>query len=238
MRRQTSRRAFLASAATATGLLAGCSSNTEVTTPAPDDPVASAAIPDAPDEYQYATMGASDAPLTVDYYGNWKCPYCGQFSKNGLGRIVTEYVQPGDVKLRFRALTYLQNDDGEWQVWLGEDAARASEVGLAVWNAQPEAYWPFHETVMGSQGNERTEWATFDALEAMATSAGVENWSEIEQAANTEQYRERLLETSRDASRAGISGTPTLDVDGQVVSAITRDGFNEGAVFAVIDEKV
>jgi protein-disulfide isomerase len=231
--------------ATPTGTATATPSATPSETPTPVEstssdrgPVGSAPIPDAPDQYTYATMGADDAPLTVDYYGNWKCPYCKRFSARGLVELVREYVRPGRIRVRFRTLTYKPDDDGELEVWFGPDAVRLGKVGLALWNREPDAYWPFHETVMEQQGDPSTEWATFDRIEDLAASAGVTDWSAIERDASDSRYETLLRRTARTAADAGIGLTPTLDINGQAVQPIGRDGFKRRTVFDTIDSEL
>ncbi|MFT4922124.1 MAG: protein-disulfide isomerase [Haloarculaceae archaeon] len=264
MASMSSRREFLLTATTVAGVVSGCSSDpTETmssersqtttrapksgqktskasveTTPIDRGPVARAPIPDAPDAYTYTTMGSSDASLTVEYYGNWKCPYCQQFSTNGLVEIVREYVKSGQIRLQFRTLAYTRNDANEWEVWPGEDAARIGEVGLGIWETDPAASWPFHETVVENQGDPGSEWATFDRLETLARRAGMEQWAPVERRASEKQFRPRLLQTARTAEANGISSTPTLNVDGRVLVPIDQDGFIEKTVFEAIDEQM
>jgi hypothetical protein len=81
-----------------------------------NEDVANAPVPDSPSSLTYGTMGGGDRP-TVTYYGNWKCPYCAQFSASFLGDLVTDYVESGDINLRFRALSYING-----KPFLGPDA--------------------------------------------------------------------------------------------------------------------
>ena len=182
------------------------------------NPVASAPVPPSPGDHEYAVMGTGDASLTVTYYGSWKCPYCAQFDTGFLGDLVTDYVQPGKMALRFRALTYTTKGP-----FLGPDAPNASRAGLAVWNAEPDAYWAFHHHVFANQPPEKQEWATADKLVSFAEAAGVEQTDAIRSAIDGNQYEGLLQRTSQDAGRAGVTGTPTLVVKGQAVSPFKQE---------------
>lgn len=183
--------------------------------PVPDGPVANAPVPDdAPDGYTYATMGSGDGP-TVTYYGNWKCPYCAQFSTGFLSDVVTDYVEPGDVDLQYRALSYF---DGE--PFLGADAPRAARAGLAVWNADPGSYWTFHEYVMANQPPEARAWATTDTLVAFAEAAGVEGVDAVREEIESGAYEAAVMDTSDAASAAGVDSTPALVIDGEALNPL------------------
>lgn len=176
----------------------------------PDGPVATAPISNQPGEYTYAAMGPQGPVVT--YFGNWKCPNCAAFSTGFLGDIVQEYVEPGDLRLRFRGVAYLPDGDP----WKGPDAPRAARAGMAVWNVDPDAYWPYHELVFAEQPPEDEQWATADRLAEFAHVAGVDGVDEVRTQVENGQY-EDALQSSADAAEGTIEGVPTLLVDGETV---------------------
>lgn len=183
-----------------------------------DIPTADVPLPDTPGEHQYAVMGSPESALTVTYYGNWKCPYCAKFSTGFFGELVSEYVHPGKIAIEYRNLTYVGGEP-----FLGPDAPAAARAGLAVWDYEPESYWPFHEYVFANQPPERKAWATGDRLVSFADAAGVSNPSVIRTAIRNGTYENALRETSTAARKAGVNGTPTLVIDGQAVSGLDRE---------------
>lgn len=236
------RRRFLAAAGLAgVSGLAGCSSlggpsgsdggGSGVGTP-PPGAVSGAPIPDDPPSFDYATAGTGDAPV-VTYVGNWKCPFCAGFSTGesdepvlALGTILSEYVEPGDVSLRYRGLAYGSNGEP----FLGPDAPRATRAGLAVWTVDPESYWNYHEHVMANQPPESETWATTDRLVRFAEQAGVASVEEVRSAIEDGQFEERVAATTEAAADAGVGGTPALVIDGDVHSPFepqkTRDALD------------
>lgn len=183
----------------------------------PNNVVTNAPLPSNPGEYKYAVMGKSDAPVTVTYYGNWKCPYCADFSSGFLKTLVSDYVQPGDIQIEYRCLAYF---DG--QPFLGPDAPRAGRAGLAVWNLDPEKYWTFHEYIFKHQPPESQRWATTDALVGAMEAVGVSGVGQARKWLNGDKFQSALEKTADRASQLGISGTPHLVVDGSVVSPFKK----------------
>ncbi|MXR43067.1 thioredoxin domain-containing protein [Halobaculum sp. WSA2] len=216
-RRLLTRRRFLA----ASGVIAlsGCLSGEDTGSPDTEveGPVANAPIPDDPRSFTYARTGSADRP-TVTYYGNWKCPYCADFSTGFLGDIITDYVEPGDVNLQFRALAYI---DGE--PFLGPDAPRAAQAGLAAWNVGPETYWRYHEYVFANQPPESATWATTDKLVSFAEEAGVPETGQLRTKIQEQAYESPIRETSQAAADAGVSGTPALVIDGETVNPLSDE---------------
>ena len=212
----TSRRRFLLAGGTvAAAGLAGCLSSGSADLPdeVPSTAVTNAPIPESPGDYDYATTGSGESP-TITYYGNWKCPYCARFSTNALNTIVSDYVEPGDLSLRFRA----------WTGFLGSDDVRAGKAGLAVWNVAPDTYWTFHEYVMAHQPPESKKWATTDWLTTAAEKVGVSGVDAVRSRIESDRYNSLLRKTADRAQSAGYQGTPTLVVDGQTVQAMTQEG--------------
>ena len=212
--RLLTRRQFLATSGALA--LSGClgGENIESTNTAVDA-VANAPDPDDPTSSTYARAGAADRP-TVTYYGNWKCPYCADFSTGFLGNIVTDYVEPGDISLQFRALAYI---DGE--PFLGSDSPRAAQGGLGVWNVAPETYWRYHEYVFANQPPEGEEWATTNKLMSFAEEAGVTETEQLQTKIQEQAYESPIRETSQAAVDAGVSRTPTLVIDGETVNPLS-----------------
>jgi len=220
---RSTRRAFIGGlAVTGTTGLAGCSGLFG----GDSNPVANAPIPDNPGQYTYETMGSSDAPVSGAFVTNWKCPHCSTFSTGFLGTIVEEYVEPGDVILEHRALAYSGQNP-----WMGEDAPRAAEAGLAVWRTDPASYWEYHEHVMANQGNPRDTWATTDRLVGFAEDVGVSNVEAVRTAIEDRTYEQTVRSTASALGRAGITSTPALVIEGEVFNAL-----NKSAVKTALDE--
>lgn len=221
----TSRRGVLAAtgATLGTAALAGCTSilggGSNEGTPEPGA-VREAPIPDSPDQQTYATMGTGESPV-VTYFGNWKCPFCAHFSTGEsdnpvlpLGTIVTDYVEPGDLSLRYRAFSYRENGSP----FLGQDSPRAARAGLAVWNLDPQNYWAFHEQVMANQPPEDEQWATVDRLVSFAEEAGVGPTGKVRTALQEGTYEKPVRANTQAGMDAGIGGTPSVVVDGDPYS--------------------
>ncbi|MWG35261.1 DsbA family protein [Halomarina oriensis] len=223
----SSRRRFLLTSGTvaATGL-AGClgGSSADLPEDVPDTPVTNAPVPSSTDGLTYATMGSGDGP-TVTYFGNWKCPFCAEFSASALNDIAADYVAPGDLNLRYRAWNIFQNDD-----------LQAARAGLAVWNVAPDRYWTFHEYVMTNQPPESQEWATADWLTTAAERVGVEDVDTVRSRTESDQYDDVFQQTASDAQSAGYRGTPTLVVDGRNVSPMTESGELPDSTRSALDQ--
>lgn len=222
----TSRRTILSTLGTS-GLiaLAGCLGGSQPST----DSVEGAPIPENPADRTYPEMG-TDGPR-ITYYGNWKCPVCAEFSIGSdrvlsLGTLVEDYVNPGSLRIRYRAMAYTSSGDP----FLGPDAIRAARAGLAVWNVDPARFWPYYEEIMRNQPPENEHWATTDRLLSFAEDADVDSINEVRDLLEGDAYHDAVSATTEAAQQVGVDGTPLLVVDGVVHSPFdttrTRDALD------------
>lgn len=182
----------------------------EVTIEPPSNPLSS--VPVADDGTEYARMGAADA-TTVTLFGNWKCPYTRAFVLEQLPGIVDDFVRPGDVAIRFRAIVYRSGEP-----FLGPDAPRAGRAGLGVWESDPGAFWRYFMYVFANQPPESRRWAKASLLGRFAEAADVANPNLIEEAATGETYADRLSATVDSADRHGVWSVPRVLYDGDVTA--------------------
>jgi protein-disulfide isomerase len=229
----TTRRAFLTAAAGGTTVgLAGCTSilggddgggggGDPVSA---DGPVASAPLPDG--ESTYARMGTGGPVVT--YYGNWKCPFCAEFSTGSdrvysLGDLVGDYVEPGDLTLEHRSVAYLGDDP-----FLGPDAPRAARAGLSVWNRDPETYWHYHENLMANQPPEGEQWATADRLVEFANAVEMGQPGGLRDDLDSGAYEQEVRANTDPFLNAfgdERAGTPAVVVDGTPRSPFEPEAF-------------
>jgi len=168
------------------------------------------------EEYEYARIGAEDATATITYFGSYKCPICAQFGTGLFQDLLQEYVDPGDLAILYRNVSYFNG-----QPFLGSDAPNAGHAGLAVYNNEPESYLDFHEYIFENQPPESQRWATPDQLATFAGEAGVSDTDVVRTAVEENRYRNALEATASAANDAGLRGTPSLLVDGTLFNPLS-----------------
>lgn len=129
------------------------------------------------------TLGDPNAPVTVVEYGDYQCPFCGEFARDLEPRLVEEYVTTGLIRFEFRDFAFLdERADGDES----HDAAAASFCA-----ADQGAFWPFHATLYSNQHGENEGAFTRDRLREMATALGL----------NTDLHRRRLRDGAEEQVR-------------------------------------
>lgn len=172
------------------------------------------------DQVDGFAMGSPDAPVTVEIWEDFQCPFCQRFTYEVEPSIVDEYVETGDVRLVFRNLAFL-GDESHWAAVAGSLAADQNK------------FWPLHDYLFANFQGKESGAFRIDRLLEMGEAAGLD-MDEFKSGLTLDNARQRFAEieaeASRDAVTLGINATPTVTVDGVPLQAPDFD-----SVSAAID---
>ncbi|SCX37704.1 Protein-disulfide isomerase [Klenkia marina] len=164
------------------------------------------------------TVGQADAPVTVDLYEDFQCPVCKQF-EDAAGPTLEQLATAGTVKIVHHGMAFLdsaQNDDYSTRA-LNAAAVVASTAG-------PEAYETFHDLLYANQPDERDgAGLTDDQLVAFAQQAGATG-EDVGTDITDLVYGEWVKGATEQASKDGVTSTPTILVDGTTLTDRTAAG--------------
>lgn len=178
-----------------------------VSTGAP--PVKPAALTPADIPSEGRTLGAADAPVTIDLYGDFRCSACYGFTFGGTEeKLVDAYVVPGDARIVWH--DYLVID-----LIKRETASR--DAANAAWCAADQGrFWPMHDWLYANQSpTEDASAFTKARLGAIATSAGLDMATFtpcLEAGTHDAEIAAEMAATPPE-----VGGTPTVFVDGKRV---------------------
>jgi protein-disulfide isomerase len=149
-------------------------------------------------------LGSPDAPVTVEVWADFQCPYCQAFTFSVEPRIVDAYVVPGRVRLVYRDMAFL----GEESRWATVAASLAADQGL---------FWPYHDHLFANLYGENVGSYALDRLVEIGRRVGLDMDAFVA-GLQVEPARARYAELEagwrEDASRLGIRGTPSVVVNG------------------------
>lgn len=164
-----------------------------------------------------ATLGAADAPLELEVFEDFQCPYCVLFTANVEPALISEYVDTGKVKLTFRNFPIL----GMESVASARASVCAADQDLA-WSLGLDL---FHtQAAAGQAERERVDVGRFDrtALGEAAARAGLDT-----DAFNACMDDPRSAQTVRDeqarGTALGVRGTPSFALNGQLLTSVPSD---------------
>ena len=153
-------------------------------------------------------VGSADAPVTLDVYEDFQCPVCKSLEESA-GSAIDELVSAGTVQLRYHGMAFLDTDEN------GQYSTRALNAAAVVADAAgPDAYETFHDLLFADQPEEGGSGLTDQQLIDLAAQAGASG-AAVESGIRDLVYGNWVEQATDQASKDGVTGTPTLFVDGE-----------------------
>jgi protein-disulfide isomerase len=160
------------------------------------------------------SLGSSEAKVKVVEFGDYKCPACKRFSDEIFPRIREEFIDTGKIEFYFINFQFI-----------APDSVTAGIAGECVYRQSEAAFWQFHEALYTNQGEESQRWATPSTLLRLAREhAPGLDYAALETCISKTQYEADVKEDEKLGSRAGVTGTPSIFVNGKIVQRWTYDG--------------
>ena len=147
-------------------------------------------------------------PVVVQVYEDFLCPVCGQFEAS-TGDTLEQLAADGSIELRYQPiaiLDYLSPDDYSTRA-LNAAAVVADAAGV-------QAFQTMHDALYAQQPAENALGLTDDQLVAMAADAGAPG-ADVEAAIRDLRFQGWTARVTDRASQDGVTGTPTVLVDGE-----------------------
>jgi protein-disulfide isomerase len=174
--------------------------------------------PPSPPVYKIATegqpsKGRPDAPVTLVEFTDYQCPSCAK-AQPALERITAEYADR--VRLVVRDYPLQQHADAE-------KAAEAAEAAR-----EQGKYWEYAALLFQNQSA-----LGADKLKEYATRAGLDR-AKFDAALDSGRLAEGVHRDLNDGDRVGVSGTPTVFLNGRRVADTSYEGL-KAAVDAALN---
>lgn len=155
------------------------------------------------------TVGDKDAPHQVIIYEDFLCPYCGALETETRDDL-EELAADGKVLVEYRPFDLLSQSFGDYPI----RAANAFAVVLE--EAGPEVAKEFHDLLFENQPSEQApDSVSDDDLVELAVKAGATE-SAVRDGIEDLAQEDWVAAATKEARDAGITGTPTVLLDGEV----------------------
>jgi protein-disulfide isomerase len=165
-------------------------------------------------------VGKANAPVTVEFYEDFQCPICEQFETT-TGPTVQSLIDDGKIKAVYHMMSFI-----------GPDSARAANAGAAA--AQAGKFKAYHDVLYANQGTKENGGAfTNDKLVTLGAKVGLSS-AEFTGAVRAGTYDGYVAQVEDNASKRGVTGTPTIKVNGKTLDTnqLTPDAFTAAVTAA------
>jgi len=182
-------------------------------------PSANAAVPAHVVDGTVIPVGSAKAPVTVDLYEDFQCPNCKAFEA-ATGTTLAKLVADGTVQARYHGMAFLDTSANH------DYSSRALNAAAVVVDAAgPTGFQKFHDLLYAHQPAEGGSGLTDEQLVEYAVQAGANAGAA---AAGVEQrtYGDWVRTATDQASKDGVTGTPTVRVNGKALADLSASGLS------------
>jgi protein-disulfide isomerase len=167
------------------------------------------------------SLGQKSAPVQVDVWSDFQCPYCGVFALDTEPAFITQYVATGKVHLTYRDAIVNDPLISDANGVAGQDPHGESHEAAAAARcaADQGKFWPFHDYLFENQSGENE--GTFSAafLARIADAIGLDRTKfDACMAGGSSAKLADVEAESAQAQAAGVKSTPTITVNGMALS--------------------
>jgi protein-disulfide isomerase len=162
-----------------------------------------------------STSGAK--PVVINLYEDLQCPNCKAFEAES-GSTMAQLVAQGKAVLHYHEMAFLDSSAND------KFSTRALNAAAAVTNAAgDQAFQKFHDLIYANQTPESGPGMTDAQLIAYAKQAGATS-SQVADAIKNQTYADWTKKVTEQASKDGVTQTPTVIIGGKQVADITPSG--------------
>lgn len=148
-------------------------------------------------------LGSGSAKVTVVEYADYQCPFCERFFNTVMPEIKSKYIDTGKIKFVYQDFAFL-----------GPDSTSASEAAHCA--ADQGKFWQYHDYLFKNQGQENSGWASAENQKKIAANLGL-NTSQFNQCLDGKKYEAQVNAETAAGKSYGVSGTPTVFVNGKAI---------------------
>ncbi len=167
-------------------------------------------------------LGSDSAPVAVDDYSDFECPYCARLAILTFPDVRSRLIAPGVVRWRFHDRPLGSHP----QTMVAHEAAACA--------AEQAQFWEMHDQIYYNQG----VWVVArDPLKQLTEYARTLNLDigRFNDCMKTHRYLMRIRASAQHADELGVNSTPTLFINGQPYD-VTAHGLGFDALNAAIEQ--
>jgi protein-disulfide isomerase len=154
-------------------------------------------------------LGDPNAPVKVEVFEDFQCPYCRQYSEQVEQQIIKTYVVTNQVYYTYVPFSFLDDRSAIKESKLAAEAAFcASDQGK---------FWQFHDMVYANQTGENIGDFTERRLKAFAAKLKLDT-ATFNSCFSNGKYTQRVLDQRAYSESVGVTSSPSFTVNGKLIT--------------------
>jgi protein-disulfide isomerase len=169
-------------------------------------PQASSVAPGVATPKGALALGKATAPVRLEIYVDYMCPYCGRFERANAGEL-ERMVAGGTVRLELYPLSFLDRMSNGTRY-----STRAANAVATVADRAPDKLQAFSAALFADQPAEGTAGLSDAEIAKLATGAGVP--SDVVARFTERTFEPWVVASTNAVFKTGVTGTPTVKING------------------------
>jgi len=173
-------------------------------------------------------IGDKNAPNTMVLFYDYQCPFCKQFEQGVSPKLFDNYVKSGKLRIVFKDFQFL-----------GNDSMDAAVFGRALWESQPDKFYPWYVAMFNAQDEEGDQgFGDLASVEKLAATIPGLDVAKVDALVKSKRktYEQAITEDRSEGAALGVNGTPSIVVGTQLLTGMSPDQFY-AAITSVLDGK-
>lgn len=174
-------------------------------------------------------LGEAEAPVTIEVFEDFQCPACKTFTEDIEPLVVENYVAGGQVRYVFRHFPFLDDQVA------GSESDQPANASMCA--AEQGRFWDYHDMLFANWNGENQGAFIDKRLVAFAEALNLD-MDEFNACFEQNEYQDVIAEDLAAGRQAGVTGTPSVLVNGRMISPGFVPSFQdiEAAVRAELDQ--
>ena len=178
------------------------------------------------------TAGDPNAPIKIEEFADFQCPFCERFFEQTEPLLMEHYVKTGKVQFTYRSMgNWVSRNKGGAKTE-SQDAAAAAYCA-----ADQGKFWEMHDALFANVLGEDVGSFTNRRLAAIAEKVGLD-MNEFNNCYNSGKYANQVQQDMEDGMAAGINGTPGFLITYTINGQTKTDTISGAEAFSTFQQKL
>jgi protein-disulfide isomerase len=188
------------------------------------------------------SMGDPNAPIKIEEFADFQCPYCERFHKETEPLLKQYYIDTGKVQFVYRSMGNFVSDNiaraAAAQGTPTSAKTESQDAALAAYCAGDQnKFWEMHAILFGNVLGEDAGSFTDKRLAAIAEKANLD-MNQFNSCYSSGKFKDRVQQDFQDGQAANVTGTPGFIITYMVNGETKTDRIDGAEPFSTFQQKL